>query len=453
MVEKSHSGERHDHIIFVATIYNEIIANGSAGLGNVRNAALVGALDVIAEREERIGAESHAGDGGKICLLLLNGERRGLSFEVLLPISVGANILFVLIDVTVDDVVAVGTANGIKERQIQNLVVLTQEPGIGLTAGKTCAMDSRLLTGADADGLTVISIANGIRLRVFKSDKSDDEIARGSLREFFVFGDDIRQQSVVDLELVSSLLEGDAVDLLALDRVGLEARVDLNNIVCTLALGLEYLKCFIGIVGCDNAVRNLALEKRCGQGVAGVGKCDPISEGTHTVSTSGTSICTSNGRLVKSGDVVDKASLFKLIGQRKSDSRRGGADVLERCGAGKTGLCLDLLDELPRVEGIEEVDITGAAIEYLDRQLRAVMHIYFGRLLIGVTAVFKFKFFHLRVSLYIFIYNDLGGLCSVERDLTDKERDLVVLVKIAPAELGKLLGGIGKSYFLRLAHK
>ena len=60
----------------------------------------------------------------------------------------------------------------------------------------------------------------------------------------------------------------------------------------------------------------------------------------------------------------------------------------------KAGRFFDLLDKLPGVEGVEEVDIAGTAVQDGDRQVRAVLHVDFGRFLVRVTTVFQFEFFH-----------------------------------------------------------
>ena len=68
--------------------------------------------------------------------------------------------------------------------------------------------------------------------------------------------------------------------------------------------------------------------------------------------------------------------------------------MLERSGAGHAGGGLQLLDQLPGVQSIHKVNIARTTIEDHKGQLAAVVHIQFGRLLIGVTAILQFKFRH-----------------------------------------------------------
>ncbi len=143
-----------------------------------------------------------------------------------------------LTDVHVNGVVAVRAANALLKRQIQHLLVLAQIPDIRLVARKTRAVDAALLAGADADGLTVLRIADGVRLRVFQRDEGEHQIKLCVLRNLFAFRHKICQHVRVDFQLVSALLERDAENILVLNRLRLVIRVDLNNIVRALTLCL-----------------------------------------------------------------------------------------------------------------------------------------------------------------------------------------------------------------------
>ena len=54
VMEQSDSGKYHRHAILITAFDDRIIADGAAGLCNVFYAALVRALNIVAEREERI---------------------------------------------------------------------------------------------------------------------------------------------------------------------------------------------------------------------------------------------------------------------------------------------------------------------------------------------------------------------------------------------------------------
>ena len=171
MVEQSHSCERHGHAVLVAAVDNHVVADRSAGLCDVGNAALLRTLDVIVEGEERIGAKGNARNCVKVSSLLLTCEGCGFGGKVLLPVAVCANVLFVLVDVAVDNVVAVGSAKLGLEGKVKHLVVLAEEPRVSLAACKSCAVNSRLLTCANAYSLSVYCEADRVGLCVLKCDK------------------------------------------------------------------------------------------------------------------------------------------------------------------------------------------------------------------------------------------------------------------------------------------
>ena len=59
MMEKPHVRKRHSHAVFVAALNHRVITDGSAGFCDVFHAALVSALDVVAEGEESVGAQGN----------------------------------------------------------------------------------------------------------------------------------------------------------------------------------------------------------------------------------------------------------------------------------------------------------------------------------------------------------------------------------------------------------
>ena len=220
MVEKTHSGECHYHVIFVAAIDNCIVTDGAAGFCDIFYTAAFCSFNVVAEGEECIGTKSNAFAGCKECFCFFIGKRSGLFGEVFLPVAVCANVFFVFVDVTVDYVVAVGTAKTFFEGKVKNFFVLAEEPGVCLGTCKAGAVDSGLLACAYADCLSVNSIANGVGLGIFKGDKSNDEIADCGFGHIFVFGYDVFKKVSIDFEVVSALLEGDAENMFMFDNFG-----------------------------------------------------------------------------------------------------------------------------------------------------------------------------------------------------------------------------------------
>ena len=88
MMEQAHASECHGDAILVAGVDNIVIAHRATGLSNKLYATLVGTLNVVAEGEERVRAESHAAVLGDPCLLLFHGQHLGLLLEEHLPCAV-----------------------------------------------------------------------------------------------------------------------------------------------------------------------------------------------------------------------------------------------------------------------------------------------------------------------------------------------------------------------------
>ena len=272
--------------------------------------------------------------------------------------------------------------------------MLPQEPGVRLGASQTGTVDPGLLPGAHADGLAVIGKAHGIGLGVFQSDQGHDQVDFGTLGELFVFGDQIRQQRCIDLEIIPALPEGDAIDHLGLLRRGNVGFINGDNVVIALALGLEDRQSLLAVAGGDDAIGNLPGDELGGGNVADIGKGHPVTEGAHPVRTPGPGIGTGQRAFVQPIHVVYKAGLFQILRQHLAHCGRGGRHMLEG-GHGAQARCfLQFLDQLIGIQGIQEVDVAGAAVEHRNGQIRAVSHIDRGGLLVGVAAIFQFEFFH-----------------------------------------------------------
>ena len=97
-----------------------------------------------------------------------------------------------------------------------------------------------LLSGADADCLSVFDVADRVALRIFQRDQSDDQVAFGFVREVLVLRRDISQQAFVQFDFVASLFERDAEYILVFDRGRAVGRVDLDDVVRPFPFVLQY---------------------------------------------------------------------------------------------------------------------------------------------------------------------------------------------------------------------
>ena len=141
MVEQPHSSKGHNHVVLVAFFDDQVIPNGTAGLGHVAHTGLEGPLDVVREGEEGIRAQGDVLPGGQELPLLFLGQGLRTLGKVVLPNALGADVLFVAVDIAVNYIVPVGPAQVRLEGQGQGLGMLPQEPGVGFGACQTGAVN------------------------------------------------------------------------------------------------------------------------------------------------------------------------------------------------------------------------------------------------------------------------------------------------------------------------
>ena len=167
MMEEAQAGHRHGNSIFIARFDDIVVADRTAGLGNVVDAAAMSSFDVVAKGEESVAAEGYAVELSNPGFLFF--PRKGLRFfrKEILPDTVSQDVFVIVGDVDVDGIVPVRTADVVAEGQVQDFRVLTEPPDIGLITGQTGAVDAGLLTGADTDGHAVFYVADGVGLGVF----------------------------------------------------------------------------------------------------------------------------------------------------------------------------------------------------------------------------------------------------------------------------------------------
>ena len=151
--------------------------------------------------------------------------------------------------------------------------MLAQPPDVGLVACQTGTVDTALLTSTDANGLSVLNVADTVRLGVLQRDEGDNQVALSLRRESLVLrGDILEEGRVVKFDFVAALFEGHTKALLTLDGLWLVGRVNLDDVIGTLTLVLQYLDSFSSEVGGNDTVADLTLQQQGGGSVASVAK-------------------------------------------------------------------------------------------------------------------------------------------------------------------------------------
>lgn len=70
-MEQADTGERHSHVVLVAALDDSVVTHRTAGFCHILHAALIGAFDIVAEGEEGVGTQGHAGGSSSEYSLLL----------------------------------------------------------------------------------------------------------------------------------------------------------------------------------------------------------------------------------------------------------------------------------------------------------------------------------------------------------------------------------------------
>ena len=188
------------------------------------------------------------------------------------------------------------------------------------------------------------------------------------------------------------LLEGDAENILLLQRRGNIGGVDLHDVVLAALFRLQDDKCLLAERGGNDAVGDLVFQICGGGGVALVGERRPVAVGAEAVRAAGADVGTGDGGERRAGR--DEIDPFVHLVERQAERRARGRDMLEACRGGLARRLLQLAHELPGVEGVEQVDVAGLAVENRKGKGCAVFHENARGLLVGVAAVFEFQLVH-----------------------------------------------------------
>mgnify|MGYP001064455127 CR=1 FL=1 len=295
-MEQAQAGECHCNTVLIAGLNNIIITDRAACLCNILNAAAMRTLNVIAEREECVTAESNVLQLCNPSLFLFASQRFRFFSEEVFPYAVSQYILIIIGDVNVDGVVAVGAAYSVNEREVHYFRVLAQPPYIGLVSCEACAVDTALLTCSDTDGLSVLNVAHRVALGVFQGDEAYDEVAFSLFGECLVLCWDVLEECrVVEFHIVASLLECYSVHLFALYWFRYVQRIHLYDVVCTLAFAFQYLQSFWSIVRCNHTVAYLTFDESGCCYVASVAQCHEVAVRTHAVGAAGADVAVLEG--------------------------------------------------------------------------------------------------------------------------------------------------------------
>ena len=291
-------------------------------------------FNVITKREECVGAKSYAVQFFQPSFLFFAGKRFRFFSEEVFPNAICQNIFVVIGNVNIDGVVAVRTADICFERQCQNFRILTQPPNVCFVTSKTSAVYARLLTCTDTDCLTVFNIANGVRLGVFQSNQSNQQIASCCFGNFFINGRTVNEHISGNFCFVTILFKSNAKYIFSFGQTRNIVRINFDYIISTVAFGFEDFHSFFGIARSDYAVRNFTSKHGSSFFIANIGQSYEVTIGAHTVSTTSTSVSSCKRRKFQIVNIVD---FFQSVAHRHSYCCTCRANVFEGSSCGQTG--------------------------------------------------------------------------------------------------------------------
>ena len=131
-------------------------------------------------------------------------------------------------------------------------------------------MNSGLLTCSDSNRLSTLGIAYRVRLGILEGNHSDGKVNLCLLGKVLILSYDVVEEIIINLEFISTLLEGNSENLLPLKRCGNIRRINLDHIVVTILLGRQNLECFRSISRSNNTIRYFSLNNQCGCFITGI---------------------------------------------------------------------------------------------------------------------------------------------------------------------------------------
>ena len=150
-MEEAEIRVRKHNLVLVCGLDAFRIHDTSTRCREIANTATLRPVDVVWEWEERIAAARHAIELRQPIVPLLLAERLGYALEQRLPRCALATNKDFSTDEQVDCVGLVRALGAFLEGQREDARVVAKPPEVGFTAGKTGAVNTRLLSRAKTD--------------------------------------------------------------------------------------------------------------------------------------------------------------------------------------------------------------------------------------------------------------------------------------------------------------
>lgn len=213
-------------------------------------------MNIVGEGKEGVGSTSDTSQLFHVLFPFLLGQRLGHGLEQALPLNALTTLGLKRLtgDEQVNGIGLVGSLGTFLEGQSEDTRVVSKPPVVNLVTSETSAVDTRLLAGTKTNDGTVESVTDRVGLGVLEREGSDDEVSDSRLGEILVGGGNVLKEGLVNLAVVSLLLEGNAVDLPGLDLGGNVVGVHLEDTILATLLLAEDLKSLGLVARSDDTV-------------------------------------------------------------------------------------------------------------------------------------------------------------------------------------------------------
>lgn len=332
-MEEAQLGADIDHAVSVGNVQTVLVAGRATRCGQEACSVSGGFLDIVAEGEECVRSTDDVLEGGPMSSSLFRREGRRNLLKVGLPLLALDRVahcraLEGALDEEIDGIALLGPLNALLEGQRQSARVLAQPPVVDFRASQPCAMDPRLLPGSETHNLAVQRIGHGVGLGVLEREGGDNHVEEVLLRDGFLLAHNVGEEGFVNLDVIPTLLECDAVDLARLNGGGDKAGVHLEDTVLAALFLLEHLEGLGLIVGRDDAIRDFASDDAGCLVVALVRQSNDVAKRRHAVRASSTSI--GRGQGGEFAKIINEEGARFCSRQGHANSGAGRGHVLER---------------------------------------------------------------------------------------------------------------------------
>mmetsp|Transcript_57431 Transcript_57431/g.171318 ORF Transcript_57431/g.171318 Transcript_57431/m.171318 type:complete len:489 (-) Transcript_57431:193-1659(-) len=286
--------------------------------------------------------------------------------------------------------------------------MLTEIPRPYLPSRELDAIDAGLLSRSHSDHHAVLSKTDRVGLGVFDAYGGDNHVAYDSVREsILVGGDHLLDVLLGHNGIVPLLRKGHAVHLpvLQLSRIVIALGGQHNKLPPLFRF--QNLQRLRSISGCHDTVRHFLLQNESGRLVHLVGHRGEITERTHGIGVTGPQVRQCDGSQLGGLFLRDFVRGALIVGEWYRHCRTRGTDVLKTGGGGQSGRFAQFFDELPRVGSVQEVNVSGNAVEDIEREVGAETGEDLGGLLVGVAPVLEGEFGLVRAGDYRAIFAEL----------------------------------------------